>query len=136
MTVVKNMHTLRQVLDFSGEHYSKNQVKKILRALELSTIEYSKEHGKWIIHNSIKVGMYTIHLIANPQEGVLKLKDLGVILISIYEGNRKLPITLDKDGRFKHQYWVRNNIDNTFKIKHLIDAIMHCQRLDGLKAFL
>lgn len=136
MTVVKNVHSLREVLDFSGEHYSKNRIKKTLRALEFKTIDYSGEGGRYFIHNIIKVGMYSIHLVTNPQEGMLKLKDLSFILISIYEGKRKLPITLDKDGRFKHQYWVQNNIDNTFKIKHLIDAIMHCRRLDGLKAFL
>jgi hypothetical protein len=135
MTVIRSSHSLRNVLDFSGAHCSKNQIKQALRALEVQTVEH-QDGNRYYIHNQIKVGMYIIQIVTNPQEGLLKLKDLDVLLISIYEVNGKLPIQLDRDGRFKHQYWVQHNINSTFKVKHLVDAVAHCQRLDGLKAFL
>jgi hypothetical protein len=135
MTVIRSSHSLRNVLDFSGAHHSKNQIKKALRALEVRIVEY-QNNSRHYIHNQIKVGMYVIQIVTTPQEGLLKLKDLDLLLISIYEVNGKLPINLDRDGRFKYQYWVQHNIDSTFKIKHLVDAIAHCQRLHDLRAFL
>jgi hypothetical protein len=136
MTVIRSSHSLRNVLDFSGTQYSKNQIRKALRALEIQTIETDQDGNRYYIHNQIKVGMYIIQIVTNPQGGLLKLKSLDVLLISIYEAKGKLPLQLDQDGRFKRQYWVEHNIQSTFKVKHLVDTVAHCQRLDGLKAFL
>lgn len=138
MTVIRNnSHTLKTVLDFSGQRYSKNKIKEAVRQLEVKTFEYSEQDNtNYYIHNSIKVGMYVIQLVTNPEVGSLRLKEFGCLLISIYEVNGKLPINLERDGRFKQQYWCSHNTNSTLKIKHLVDAIAHCQRLDGLKAFL
>lgn len=137
MTVIKtSSHSLRNVLDFSGARHSKNQIRKALRALEVKTIEDDENGHRYYIHNQIKVGMYVVQIVTNPQEGLLKLKDLSCLSVAVYETKGKLPICLERDGRFKRQYWVDHYTSSTFKIKHLVDVIAHCQRLDGLKAFL
>lgn len=136
MTVIKDTHNLRNVLDFSGGRHPKSQIKKALRELELRIVEYPENGNRCYIHNQIKVGMYLIQIITNPKDGNLKLRDLDLLLVSVYEENGKLPINLEQDGRFKQQPWVQHNIASTFRAKHLVDAISHCQRLDGLKAFL
>lgn len=137
MTVIKKFPISRTILDFSSEHHSKNKIRKALRALEFREIEYSVKGEKHFIYNKIKVGIYEILIMSiYPQEGILKLKDLSILMINIYEVNEKTHINLARDGRFKYQYWVQENDNGNIKIKHLVDIVNHCQRLDGLKAFL
>lgn len=139
MTVIKSSFSLRNVLDFSGKRYSKSQIKKTLKELEFQIVDDDGNRSiferRWII-NQIKVGMYVIQIITNPKEGSLKIKDLDTLHINIYEEKGKLPINLEQDGRFKQQYWIQDNILYALKSKNLVDIIHHCQRLDGLKAFL
>lgn len=138
MTAIRSNHVShRTVLDFSGERCSKNQIKKALRTLEVQAIEHSQSDGSThLIYNSIKVGMYVITLVLGLEEGTRKLREFGGMMVSIRETNGKLPIDLDRDGRFKTQYWCNLNTSCGFRVNHLVEAIAHCQRLDGLKAFL
>lgn len=85
--------------------------------------------------NRIKVGMYTINMWLNfDLEGPHRLREFREFEIAIYDGKNQ--INLKADPRFKSQYWVSYNFFGKLKIKHLIDIIAHCQRLDRLKAFL
>lgn len=139
MTVIRSSFSLHNVLDFSGRHYSKSKIRKTLKELEFRIVDDDGNQSiferRWII-NQIKVGMYVIQIITNPKEGSLKIKDLDTLHINIYEEKGKLPINLEQDGRFKQQYWIQDNILYALKSKNLVDIIYHCQRLDGLKAFL
>lgn len=135
MTVIRNSYNVRNVLDFSGEHHSKNRIKKSLRALQIQTMTRD-ETGNHYISNQIKVGMYCIQLITNPHDEILKISDFAMLAVLVYETNGKLPIHLERDGRFKHQKWLESNYNGLLTIKYLVDIVFHCQRLDHLKAFL
>lgn len=161
MTAVKAKQENRVILDFSDRKYSKNQIKQSLRKVEILS-QYEEGNRSFIfIQNLIKIGMYTIRLWlpGDASPNWIKLKDYNDFAISIHEEQRKPiliikgrsvgpstqfandfvknnNIELTKDDRFKGQYWVSHNFFGRLHIKHLIDIIYHCQRLNLLKAFL
>lgn len=129
MTAIRVHEEPRTILDFSGK-CSKNKIRQALRSCKITNIE-----GDILYTNEIKVGMYTINIwLAFDLEGPHYLREFREFEIAIYDG--KKAINIKTDPRFKDQYWVQHNFFGKLKIKHLIDVISHCKRLDKLKAFL
>ncbi|HEY5268310.1 MAG TPA: hypothetical protein VII94_04205 [Candidatus Saccharimonadales bacterium] len=135
MTAIKAKQEPRIIFDFSSGKYSKNKIKQILRNCEVVNGSTSKEGVTTIYHNQIKVGMYTLHLCL-PYDSpftwnkLKQFKDFGIDITD--------PRTIDlrKDIRFRDKYWVMHDSFGNLRIKHLIDIIDHCCRLNKLRAFL
>ncbi len=139
MTAIKAHQERRLILDFSGGKYSKNKIKQALRQCSVVSVKQTDERNEYIIFdNEIKVGMYTIklHLPFDSSKNWNKLRDYGDFEISIHDRHTGPSIDLARDSRFRTQYWIKYNFFGKLRIKHLIDIIAHCQRLDKLKAFL
>jgi hypothetical protein len=137
MSVVKGKTDYRVVLDFSNEKCSKNKVKMALRKAEILNLQFEQYgHTCTRIQNIIKIGMYTIRLWlpGDTPQSWNKLKDYGDFEIDLYDTSKSIDMT--KDSRFKGQYWSNMNFFGKLRIKHLIDIIMHCNRLNRLSAFL
>jgi hypothetical protein len=137
MTAVKAKSESRVVLDFSTiNKCSKNHIKQALRGCEVVCVEESKEPNEFtIFRNEIKIGMYTV-VLELPFDSPLTwrhLRDYGDFQVSIYDSSH---IDLKLDNRFKSQYWVLENFFGKLRIKHLVDIISHCARLDKLKSFI
>ena len=138
MTAIRAHQERRILLDFSNGKYSKNKIKQSLRQCNVVSIQESDEKNTYIIFdNEIKVGMYTIklHLPFDSSKNWTKLRDYGDFEVSIHEANGP-SINLRQDARFRFRYWPAYNSFGRLRIKHLIDIIAHCKRLDNLKAFL
>lgn len=140
MTAIRSKLESRIILDFSNGKYSKNKIKQALRQCEVINILEGEDNNEWLVYdNQIKVGMYTIvlHLPLDCPSTYNKLKDYGDFEITIFDTSyRENSINLRKDSRFRDQYWVSHNFFGKLRIKHLVDIISHCKRLDKLKAFL
>lgn len=139
MTAIRAHQERRLLLDFSDGKYSKNKIKQALRQCNVISVKQTDEDDEYIIFaNEIKVGMYTIklHLPFDSSKDWNKLRDYGDFEISIHERPGGPSINLNTDGRFRTQYWTKYNFFGKLRIKHLIDIIAHCKRLDNLKAFL
>ncbi len=140
MTAIRSKFESRTILDFSNGKYSKNKIKQALSQCEVVNILEGEDRDEWLIYdNQIKIGMYTItlHLPFDCPSTCSKLKDYGDFEISIYDtSSKERSINLQKDSRFRDRYWVSQNFFGKLRIKHLIDAITYCKRLDKLKAFL
>jgi hypothetical protein len=139
MTAIKVKTEKRIILDFSDMHYSKNKIKTALRKTEIVHARINNDFTT-VFHNDIKIGMYTIHLHL-PFDSSLKwsrLKDYGDFEVSIFdtEDPKDSRIDLKRDQRFRAQYWIAKNFFGKLRIKHLIDMIVYCQRLNKLRAFL
>ena len=129
MTAIRVHEEPRTICDFSGK-CSKNKIRQALRTCQITNIE-----GNTLYDNRIKVGMYTITIwFPFDLEGPRKLREFRDFEIVIFDGEKQ--INLKTDPRFRGQYWVQHNFFGKLKIKHLIDIIIYCQRLDKLKAFL
>lgn len=141
MTAIKATSERRTILNFSDEDCSKNRIKQSIRKCEIVGLKQGDEDHEFTLYsNEIKVGMYTV-VLELPFDSSLnwhKLKDYGDFQISIYDSSdSKSPcIDLKKDSRFKNRYWVANNFFGKLRIKHLIDIVAHCHRLNKLKCFL
>lgn len=136
MTAIKAKYEGRLVLDFSKGKYSKNKIKQALRKCEIiSSKPGIKPNEVTVFVNTIKIGMYSLYiqLLPDSPSSWNKLSQFGDFQVQIAD---PWAIELEKDGRFKHQYWVKNNFFGKLRIKHLIDIIAHCIRLNNLKAFL
>lgn len=139
MTAIKAKSEDKIILNFSDDKCSKNHIKQSLRRCEIINIEETGRDELIIYNNDIKVGMYTIRidLPFDSHPSWNKLKDYADFQISIYDSiDKKNSIDLNKDTRFKNQYWVSQNFFGKLRIKHLIDIIAYCHRLNKLKAFL
>ena len=139
MTAIRSHEEPRTVLDFSNGKCSKNKIRQSLKGCYLTSLEENDDYEVTLYLNEIKVGMYSI-IIQLPfdLEGPRKLKDFKDFEICIYDSpDRKTSrINLKKDPRFRGQYWIDLNFFGKLRVKHLIDVVTHCQRLDRLKAFL
>jgi len=139
MTAIRSQEERRTVLDFSHGKSSKNKIKKALDNCYLTSLEETEDNEVTLYLNSIKVGMYTIEIkLPYDLEGPRRLKEFKDFEISIYDGidSKSKSIDLRRDSRFKFQDWVQYNSFGNFKIRHMVEAINHCKRLDRLKAFL
>jgi hypothetical protein len=139
MTAIRAHQERRLLLDFSQGKQSKNKIKQALRQCNVVSVKQVDEENEYIVFtNEIKVGMYTIrlHLPFDSSKNWNKLRDYGDFEISIHDRPNAPGINLATDSRFRHQYWAPYNFFGKLRIKHLIDIIAHCKRLDNLKAFL
>lgn len=139
MTAIRSQEEQRTVLDFSHGKTSKNKIKKALDNCQLTSLEETEDNEVTLYLNSIKVGMYTIEIrLPYDLEGPRKLKEFKDFEISIHDSSdiKSKSIDLKRDSRFKSQDWTQYNSFGNFKIKHMVEAIYYCKRLDKLKAFL
>lgn len=144
MSLIKGKQEFRTILDFSKEDISKNLVKQALREAEVCEVARLPESGSsTLVENYIIVGMYQIHLLFSSIDAGnhrSKLKEYGGFRVAIYERNRKgnvlQNINLDRDRRFKTQYWAKLNHGYDIRMKNLVDIIIHLKRLNNLKMFL
>lgn len=137
MTLIKAKLEERTIFDFSNGKYSKNKIKNYLDKTEIIHSQINDNMKDIIVYlNEIKIGIYTIKLQLpfDSSSDWKRLKDYKDFSISISEGDDK--INLDKDLKFKNQYWVSKNLFGHLKIKHLIDIISYCNRLNNLRSFL
>lgn len=145
MTAVKCKQEYKTLLDFSKptRRVSKNLVKQLLRQAEMPA--YRKCDNE-VIHTNyeINVGAYHIHLLFNEDgpDVKKKLRDYGSFTYELYERVLNRPeddeiqniIWVERDRRFKSQYW--SNRNKCLRIKDLVNLIVYCSRLSNLKAFL
>lgn len=139
MTAIRAKTKVRTILDFSTGKCTKNRIKQALRTCEIiHSEETPREHFVYL--NQIRVGMYTIIIVLpfDSSNRCKRLREYGDFQVYIYdtEDQKKSAIPLAKDGRFKNQYWVSKNVFGKLRIKHLIDIIAYCHRLNKLRAFL
>jgi len=140
MTAIRGVSQDKVILNFNGEKCSKNRIKQALRKCEIVNLEQRDETQEFILYlNIIVIGMYVIvlELPFDSSANWRHLKDYGDFQISICDSlDHKSRIDLKKDPRFKNQYWVPKNFFGQLRIKHLIDIVAHCHRLNKLKAFI
>lgn len=140
MTAIKATSQCRTILDFSSGKCSKNRIRQSLRTCDIISLEEKEKHRIIFYHNQIKVGMYYITLVLpfDSSEKWKKLRDYGdfEIVITDSDSPKISGLNLKRDPRFKDQYWAYKNTFGQLRIKHLIDIIAHCHRLNGLRAFL
>lgn len=140
MTAIKATPQDKVILDFSTGTCSKNRIKQALRKCEIVNMEQRDKTKEYVLYeNIIKVGMYTIVLYFpfDSSPAWRKLRDYGDFNISIHDDpERADEVDIKRDPRFKGQYWVNKNFFGQLRIKHLIDIIAHCHRLNKLRAFL
>lgn len=140
MTAIKATSESRIILNFDDK-CSKNLIKQSLRKCEIVSLKQDNAVNEFTLYsNEIKIGMYTV-VLELPFDSSLnwhKLRDYGDFQISIYDKSepKSQSINLNKDSRFKNQYWVPKNFFGKLRIKHLVDIIAHCDRLNKLKCFL
>ncbi|MGI0058801.1 MAG: hypothetical protein ACREBJ_03450, partial [Nitrosotalea sp.] len=127
----------RTILDFSGK-CSKNKIRQDLKNCQVAALETSQGDDVVLYRNEIHVGMYSIVIVLPfDLEGTHKLKEFKDFEIRIYDTKaRVICLNVKTDSRFKGQYWLSHNFFGKLKVKHIVDVIAHCQRLDRLKAFL
>ncbi len=137
MTALRAREKPRTILDFSNFKCSKSGVHKILKTCKIPSLVDGKSLNDFIIYNNeIKVGIFTITLqfpldISFDPCNLVDQKDFEIIISENYSS-----VDLKRDSRFKNEYWVNQMFFGKFRIKHLTDAIIHCKRIDQLKAFL
>lgn len=139
MTAIRSHEEHRTILDFSHGKCSKNKIRQSLNNCQLTSLEENEDYEVILYLNEIKVGMYSVVIqLPYDLEGPRKLKDFKDFEICIYDSHdpKASRINLKKDTRFRSQYWVELNFFGKLRVKHLIDIIAHCKRLDKLKAFL
>lgn len=146
MSAIKCRREYKTLLDFSDtdKKISKNLVKQLLRKAEVITYKTDGDYAT-ITSYDIIVGSYRIRLILNTivhYGGAAEiqdhkhLKEYGSFFIELHEKkcNTYTLINTGKDIRFKDQYWSNFAID--MRTTDLVNAVMHCKRLNQLKAFL
>lgn len=139
MTAIRSHEEPRTVLDFSNGKSSKNKIKQALDHCYLASLEESKDNEVTLYLNTIKIGMYTIEIqLPFDLSGPRKLKEFKDFEIAIFDSPdpKAKRIDLKKDSRFKGQEWISHNSFGNLKVRHLVEAVAHCKRLDRLKAFL
>lgn len=139
MTAIRSHEESLTVLDFSHGKISRNKIKNSLNACCVASLVETEENEVTLYINSIKIGMYTIELrLPYDLDGSRLLKEFKDFEIAIYDSAdpKAKSIDLKRDPRFRNQEWVSHNFFGNFKIRHLVEAIFYCRRLDKLKAFL
>lgn len=137
MTAIRAHEEPRTILDFSQGKCSKNKIRQALRTCRLASISSSDGDYPDVVlyRNEIKVGTYSVVvLLPFDVEGSHRLKEFKDFEVHVYRGKDR--INLKADPIFNSQYWVSKNAFGQLRVKHLIDIISHCKRLDKLKAFL
>jgi hypothetical protein len=137
MSLVKAKLKEKDILDFSAGKISKRGVRQALRQAEI--LEFDDSNGLCLIDNWITVGMYRIRIspiMSFDRKPKTRLKDFGNFGIEIDErGQYGKHIDFKKDVRFKSQSWTTAARNYQFRTENLIDVILHCSRLNKLRAF-
>lgn len=134
MSIIRGKVAHKAILDFSQGRVTKNYIRQLLRHVEIND---------FLVF--IQVGIYKIYICPSiiRFEHHKYLRHLGGLGITIEEKKTDINgltcwqhVSLDKDERFKNQLW--NNLSSAYKIrmKHLVDIIYHCHKLNKLCAFL
>lgn len=142
MTVLRTKSENKTILDLSQVEVNKKIVKKLLNNLKL-TNTYNKNNYLIIVDNIVKVGSYLVFLGVDFPENfgifgeynLKKIKSLHIEIFQLNKNNQMGKIVLEKDLRFKNQYWLENNRKNSLKFNDLIDILVHCQRVNKLQVF-
>lgn len=143
MSMVRAKLERKVILDFSKGKVTKNRIRQSLRKVEL--VEYLEVNDVGVIRdNIIQVGMFQIHIYpyALSTEPRNRIKEYGGLGFLIYE--RKIDscgaswhkIKLARDKRFPNKQWLKLNKLYRIRMKHLVEIIHHCYRLDRLRIFL
>ena len=135
MTAIKITTEHKTILDFSDGKVSRNQVINRIRTADFIEFRSGDRDSRTYLSYDIKIGIYTIYIdLLHTKSCAKKLKDYGSFCIRIYEGNKE--INLKRDTRFTSESWVKLNHSFKLRVPHLVEAIMFCNRLNNLKAFL
>ena len=143
MSTIKCRQENKTLLDFSNTKYkiSKNLVKQLLRQAELLSYKRDDNHITHINHDII-IGIYKIRLSLYNEFDTKKnkLKQYGNFGFNIMELTNSCDkygsayvLLPPRDKLFKNQYWYYND---KLRINDLANAIIYCNRLNHLKAFL
>lgn len=140
MTLVKTKIEEKTILNFSHNRFSKSKIAASLRKAEVVHIKQGNDVSRpTVVKNFIKVGMYTIKLNfpLDSSPNWNKLSDYSDFDVHIFdsEDTKTNCIDLKKDPLFNKQDWVSKNFFGQLRIKHLIDIIDYCNRLDNLKCY-
>lgn len=135
--MIKYKTNNKTILNFSAGKISKNKLRKALSTAKFIPSIYN-DSGIHIsyVDNEIIIGMYKIRILFNWNKEGLFLRNYGGFQIRIYQGDDNQEIDLNQDLRFKSEIWNYSNNRFKLKIKHLTEIIIHCQKLNNLKAFL
>jgi hypothetical protein len=142
MTMVRGKLEHKTILDFSKGKVTRNRIRQALRKTEVIE-KIQTKRGLTFRENWIEIGMYRINIIpyAVSTESRRHLREYGGMAINIQESMTPLKnhyrlIPPHSDDRFKDQYWTELTRTYKIRIKHLIDIIYYCHKLDKLRAFL
>lgn len=137
MTAIKVKEESRTLLDFSSGKYSKNKIKQLLRSCKVAATSGELDDLTLYV-NKIRVGVFTIELVLpfDSPSTWQQISDYRDLSISVSIGQDEEPIQLLKEPVFKSQEWARKNFFGNFRMKHLVEAVAYCKRLDKIKAFL
>lgn len=132
MSLVKGKQEHRTILDVSKhKKVSKNFVRQSLRKAEVLDT-----NGLKFVLNEIKVGIYHIYLdfpeidSFKPRHRLREYRGVGVHICSGQE-----EILLDTDKRFCEQRWSDAAHHYAMRLDDLVDAVVHCSRLNKLRVF-
>jgi hypothetical protein len=143
MTIVRGNYERKTILDFGKGKVSKNRIRQALRHTDVFEAEKNNDHTIYY-DNTIRIGMYEICIIPKLKLGYrfpcgtkFKLKDYGGFSIEILERNKNYLKAIDcqKDNRFKEQKWATVAYTYDVRMKHLLEMILHCSRLNNLRIF-
>lgn len=142
MTKVRARLEHKTILDFSKGKVTRNRIRRALRKAEVIE-KIQTKRGLTFRENWIEIGMYRINIIPYTvsTEPRNHLREYGGIALNIQESlniqkNHYRLIHPHNDDRFKDQYWIELTKTYKVRIKHLIDIIYHCYKLNNLRAFL
>ncbi len=150
MSASRVEHKFEQTLDFSKPKLSKRYVSRVLKTTNFNNVVIDASTGNITrIEHEVKVGMYVIHVIL-PSERIGKsfkclhdYKKMHTEISKVNTTKEQKKINLLRDNLFVNQRWVHKNhrpINHTcggwIKINDLVNAILYCNRISRLKAFL
>ena len=136
----------KTILDFSNQKVNKHRVTQALKRVTLLVSDEDASPQLCLCRgNDIIIGMYTLKLYTVAPMKSLTARKGKTFGFSIYENTRRGSYHLDlqKHNLFKNQYWstfdvVGNGSDNLspgITTNDLVNIIMHCSRLNSLRAF-
>lgn len=143
MCLVKAKQEFRTILDVSErKKVSKNFVRQSLRKAEISDILTEGTITK-VLNNKIKVGMYLIKIdfsYLDSSKPRRHLREYGGVGITIFEGkpgdpDSWKPIQIEKDKRFCYKEWLVPAVTYSLRLNDLVDAVVHCSKLNKLRVF-
>jgi hypothetical protein len=136
MTAIKITTEHKTILDFSDGKVSRNHITNKVRCADFLEFTHNDKYDmRTYLSYDIKIGIYTVYVdLLHTASCAKKLKDYGTFCVRIFEGGKE--VNLKRDVRFRTQSWAKDSNKFKMRIPHLVEAIMFCNRLNHLKAFL